>query len=63
MGYYEGQTKETTQKDVLKTLCGVFFLMRRMLSSREREGYGAEALNELMFFMDEHNPVMIYAGY
>ena len=65
MGYYEGQTKETTHKDVLKALCWVFFLNEAYaLIKRGKQGYGAESLDQLMELTDnEDYPVMIFAGY
>ena len=49
MGYYEDQTKETTRKDVLKALCGIFLLDEAYaLTKRGKQGYGAECLDQLM---------------
>ncbi len=65
MAVYEGQTKQKTRAAVVDAIGGVFFLDEAYsLVKRGSQGYGPEALDELMFLMDDpHNPVMILAGY
>ncbi len=65
MATYEGQTKDKTRSVVIHALGGVFFLNEAYsLVKRGKMGYGPEALDELMYLMDdESNPVIIMAGY
>ncbi len=62
---YEGQTKDKTRSAVIDALGGVFFLDEAYsLVKRGKMRYGPEALDDVMYLMDdENNMVTIMAGY
>ena len=61
---YEGQTREKTQLAVNAAIGGVLFLDEAYsILNRAKQGYGKDALDQLMLAMNQPDPVIIMAGY